>query len=57
MGELTRIARDPKVMASKVCIRVMRVTVGMVAGHIAEGQVVEAGTTPTPGPFPQGGGE
>ena len=37
MGDISRITRDPRVMAGKPCIRGMRVTVGMIVSQIAEG--------------------
>ena len=41
MGEISRITRDPNVMAGKPCIRGMRVTVGMIVGQMAEGASTE----------------
>jgi len=38
--ELTRIAIDPEVMGGKLCIRGMRVTVGMIVEAIAAGRTV-----------------
>jgi uncharacterized protein (DUF433 family) len=37
MADLSRITRDPAVMAGKPCIRGMRVTVGMILGNLATG--------------------
>ena len=37
MNDLTRITLDPLVMGGKPCIRVLRVTVGMVVGLLAAG--------------------
>jgi uncharacterized protein (DUF433 family) len=36
-----RITQDPTVMGGKACIRGMRVTVGMIVGHIGAGHTVE----------------
>ena len=38
MPQLTRITRDPAVMAGKPCIWGMRVTVGTVVGLVAAGR-------------------
>jgi uncharacterized protein (DUF433 family) len=38
MPQLTRITRDPAVMAGKPCIRGMRVTVGTLVGLVAAGR-------------------
>ena len=38
---LVRITRDPQVMQGKACIRGMRVTVGMIVGHIGAGRSME----------------
>lgn len=38
MKEFTRITRNPAVMGGKPCIRGMRVTVGMIVGHLAAGR-------------------
>jgi uncharacterized protein (DUF433 family) len=37
MKVLDRITFDPAVMGGKPCIRGMRVTIGMIIGHIASG--------------------
>lgn len=37
MPNLTRITLNPNVMGGKLCIRGMRVTVGMVVGLVATG--------------------
>jgi len=36
-----RITRDPQVMEGRACIRQMRVTVGMIVGHIGAGRTIE----------------
>ena len=41
MPQLDRITRQPEVMGGKACIRGMRVTVGMVVGHVGAGHSVE----------------
>ena len=41
MGDMSRIKRDPAVMAGKPCIRNMRVTVAMIVGQIAEGAPID----------------
>lgn len=41
MGQLDRITRDPTVMGGKLCIRGMRVTVGMIVGQIGAGHTIE----------------
>jgi uncharacterized protein (DUF433 family) len=41
MGDMSRINRDPTVMAGKPCIRNMRVTVAMIVGQIAEGATID----------------
>jgi len=38
---MSRIKRDPAVMAGKPCIRNMRVTVAMIVGQIAEGATID----------------
>jgi len=46
MEPLTRITRNPAVMAGKPCIRGLRVTVGTIVGLLAaghtEGEILEA---------------
>jgi uncharacterized protein (DUF433 family) len=39
METMNRITFDPGMMGGKPCIRGMRVTVGMIVGLLAEGQV------------------
>ena len=41
MLELDRITQDPQIMGGKACIRGMRVTVGMIVGHIEAGHSVD----------------
>jgi uncharacterized protein (DUF433 family) len=41
MEPLNRITQQPDVMGGKACIRGMRVTVGMILGHIGAGRSVE----------------
>jgi uncharacterized protein (DUF433 family) len=41
MSDMSRIRRDPTVMAGKPCIRDMRVTVAMIVSQIAEGATVD----------------
>jgi uncharacterized protein (DUF433 family) len=41
MSDMSRIKRDPAVMAGKPCIRNMRVTVAMIVGQIAEGATID----------------
>lgn len=41
MLSLDRITAEPGVMGGKPCIRGMRVTVGMIVGHIAAGRSIE----------------
>lgn len=41
MGQLDRITHDPNVMGGRACIRGMRVTVGMIVGHIGAGLTPE----------------
>jgi uncharacterized protein (DUF433 family) len=41
MGPLDRITQQPEVMGGKACIRGMRVTVGMIVGHIGAGRSVD----------------
>ena len=41
MAQLDRITRDPTVMGGKLCIRGMRVTVGMIVGQIGAGHTIE----------------
>ena len=41
MLELDRITQDPQIMGGKACIRGMRVTVGMIVGHIGAGHSVD----------------
>ncbi len=41
MAKLDRITQDPEVMGGKPCIRGMRVTVGMIVGHIGAGHSIE----------------
>lgn len=41
MPSLDRITAEPGVMGGKPCIRGMRVTVGMIVGHIAAGRSIE----------------
>jgi len=38
---LERITQNPAVMGGKPCIRGMRVTVGMIVGHIGAGVSIE----------------
>ena len=38
---LKRINRNPEVMEGRACIRVMRVTVGMIVGQIGAGRSIE----------------
>jgi uncharacterized protein (DUF433 family) len=39
--EPNRIAQNPEVMGGKVCIRGMRVTVGMIVGQIGAGRSID----------------
>lgn len=41
MPDLDRITLNPAVMGGKPCIRGLRVTVGMIVGHIAAGRSVD----------------
>lgn len=41
MSDMSRIKRDPMVMAGKPCIRDMRVTVAMIVSQMAEGATVD----------------
>jgi len=41
MGQFDRITQQPEVMGGKVCLRGMRVTVGMIVGQIEVGHSVE----------------
>ncbi len=41
MATLDRITQEPDVMSGKLCIRGMRVTVGMIVGQIAAGHSIE----------------
>ena len=41
MGPFDRITRDPAVMGGRPCIRGMRVTVGMIVGHIGAGITID----------------
>jgi uncharacterized protein (DUF433 family) len=41
MDRLDRITQQPEVMGGKVCIRGMRVTVGMVVGQIGAGRSID----------------
>ena len=41
METLDRIIRNPAVMGGKPCIRGMRVTVGMIVGHIGAGVSID----------------
>ena len=41
METLDRITRNPAVMGGKPCIRGMRVTVGMIVGHIGAGVSID----------------
>jgi uncharacterized protein (DUF433 family) len=41
MHEFDRITHTPNVMASKACIRGMRVTVGMIVRQIGAGRTVD----------------
>jgi uncharacterized protein (DUF433 family) len=41
MTQFDRITQEPEVMGGKVCIRGMRVTVGMVVGQIGAGHSVD----------------
>jgi uncharacterized protein (DUF433 family) len=41
MGPFDRITRDPQVMGGRACVRGMRVTVGMIVGHIAVGVTID----------------
>jgi len=41
MSDFSRITQNPDVMGGKPCIRGMRVTVGMIVGHIGAGRSVE----------------
>ena len=36
-----RVTRRPDVMGGKACIRGLRVTVGMIVGHIGTGRTIE----------------
>jgi len=38
MEKLDRITVDPAVMGGKACIRGLRVTVGMIVGHVGAGR-------------------
>ncbi|MDO5692411.1 MAG: DUF433 domain-containing protein [Pseudomonadota bacterium] len=42
MTSLDRITQSPDVMGGKVCIRGMRVTVGMLVGQIGAGRSIDA---------------
>ena len=48
MSQFDRITQQPDVMGGKACIRGMRVTVGMVVGHIGAGHSVDAILTDYP---------
>ena len=39
--QFERITFDPAVMGGKLCIRGMRVTVGMIVGQIGDGRSIE----------------
>ena len=41
MNECDRITQNPAVMGGKLCIRGMRVTVGMIAGQIRAGETID----------------
>lgn len=41
MDQLDRITQQPEVMGGKACIRGLRVTVGMLVGHVGAGHSVE----------------
>ena len=41
MTDFARITQNPAVMGGKPCIRGLRVTVGMIVGHIGAGQSIE----------------
>ena len=41
MEQLDRITQQPGIMGGKVCIRGMRVTVGMIVGQIGAGRSVD----------------
>ena len=41
MATLDRITQEPDVMSGKLCIRGMRVTVGMIVGQIEAGHSIE----------------
>ena len=41
MSDESRITQDPKIMGGRPCIRGMRVTVGMIVGHIEAGRTIE----------------
>jgi uncharacterized protein (DUF433 family) len=41
VGQLDRITQNPQVMGGKVCIRGMRVTVGMIVGQIGAGRGID----------------
>ncbi len=41
MDTLDRITRNPETMGGKVCIRGMRVTVGMIVAQIGAGRTLE----------------
>lgn len=41
MAEFDRIARNPRIMGGKPCIRGMRVTVGMIVGQIGAGVSID----------------
>lgn len=39
--DLDRITHSPEVMGGKACVRGLRVTVGMIVGHIGAGRSVD----------------
>jgi len=41
MGEFDRITHQPGMMGGKVCVRGMRVTVGMIVGQVGAGHTIE----------------
>ena len=42
MEHLARITQDPAFMGGQACIRGMRVTVGMIVGHVGAGHSLDA---------------
>jgi uncharacterized protein (DUF433 family) len=41
MEQLDRITQHPDIMGGKVCIRGMRITVGMIVGQIGAGRSID----------------